>query len=63
MTASGVGYAVQRGEVIVLKENETLEYEDLMAFCEKRMAYFMIPRYVEFREFTQDSYGQQGRKI
>jgi len=36
--------------VIVLKENETLEYEDLMAFCEKRMAYFMIPRYVEFRE-------------
>jgi len=36
--------------VIVLKEKETLKYEDLIAFCEKRMAYFMVPRYVEFRE-------------
>lgn len=36
--------------VVVLKPGAELNYEDLIRFCEPRMAYFMVPRYVEFRE-------------
>ncbi|HXG65416.1 MAG TPA: AMP-binding protein, partial [Blastocatellia bacterium] len=36
--------------VVVLKPGETLAPEELIRFCEPRLAYFMIPRYVEFRE-------------
>jgi len=36
--------------VVVLKEGERLSPEDLIRFCERRMAYFMVPRYVEYRE-------------
>jgi crotonobetaine/carnitine-CoA ligase len=35
--------------VVVLKEGEHILPEDLLRFCEERMAYFMVPRYVEFR--------------
>ncbi len=35
--------------VVVLKEGEHIRPEDLLRFCEERMAYFMVPRYVEFR--------------
>ena len=31
---------------LVLKSGRTLAPPDLMRFCEKRMAYFMVPRYV-----------------
>jgi crotonobetaine/carnitine-CoA ligase len=33
---------------ILLKPQETLDPIDLINYCEDRMAYFMIPRYVEF---------------
>jgi crotonobetaine/carnitine-CoA ligase len=36
--------------VVVLKEGQRLRPEELIRFCEERMAYFMVPRYVEFRE-------------
>lgn len=32
---------------VILRPNEELKPEDLIAFCEERMAYFMVPRYVE----------------
>ena len=35
--------------VVVLRDGEHLKPEDLIGFCETRMAYFMVPRYVEFR--------------
>lgn len=35
--------------VTVLKGGERLAPEELIRFCEQRMAYFMVPRYVEFR--------------
>jgi crotonobetaine/carnitine-CoA ligase len=35
--------------VVVCKEGERLEPEELIKFCEDRMAYFMVPRFVEFR--------------
>ena len=34
--------------VITLKKGEFLTPEELMAWCEPRMAYFMVPRYVDF---------------
>jgi len=34
--------------VVVLKEGEKLAPEELLAFCEDRMPYFAVPRYVEF---------------
>lgn len=36
--------------VVILKPGEALSPEDLVAYCEPRMAYFMIPRYVQFAE-------------
>ena len=35
--------------VVVLREGETLAPEELLAWCEPRMASFMVPRFVEFR--------------
>jgi len=36
--------------VVVLKEGEKLAPEELLAYCEDRMPYFAVPRYVEFVE-------------
>ncbi|HET9532333.1 MAG TPA: ATP-dependent acyl-CoA ligase [Blastocatellia bacterium] len=36
--------------VVVCKEGEQLKPEELIKFCEDRMAYFMVPRFVEFRD-------------
>lgn len=36
--------------VVVLKEGETLQPQELIAFAEARMARFMVPRYVEVRD-------------
>jgi crotonobetaine/carnitine-CoA ligase len=35
--------------VVVLKEGQKLTPEAVIEFCEQRMAYFMVPRFVEFR--------------
>lgn len=35
---------------VVLRPGQDLSPVDLIAFCEERMAYFMVPRYVEFLE-------------
>ena len=35
---------------IVPKTGMSLSPQEILSFCEKRMAYFMIPRYVEFAE-------------
>jgi len=34
--------------VVILKEGERLDPLDLVRFCEDQMAYFAVPRYVEF---------------
>lgn len=36
--------------VVVPKKGEAMTPERLIAFCEERMAYFAVPRFVEFRE-------------
>ncbi|MFH0730398.1 MAG: AMP-binding protein [Pseudomonadota bacterium] len=35
---------------VVLKPGETLKPEELIAYCNDRMAYFAVPRYIEFIE-------------
>ena len=35
---------------VVLKKGQVMTPEELIAFCEDRMAYFAVPRYVEFLE-------------
>jgi crotonobetaine/carnitine-CoA ligase len=35
---------------VVLKNGEKLSPEELITFCNDRMAYFAVPRYVEFRD-------------
>jgi crotonobetaine/carnitine-CoA ligase len=35
---------------VVLKRDETMTPEELVSFCNDRMAYFAVPRYVEFRD-------------
>lgn len=34
--------------VIVQKDGETINPEEIVAYCDARMAYFMVPRYIEF---------------
>ena len=53
MESAAVGVPSEFGEddvkvVVRLKEGEILSPQELLAFCEDRMAYFMVPRYVEF---------------
>ncbi len=36
--------------VVVLKPSQHMTPEELMAWCEDRLAYFAVPRYVEFRD-------------
>jgi crotonobetaine/carnitine-CoA ligase len=36
--------------VVVLKPGRVLSPEELIGWCEKRLAYFMIPRYVQFAD-------------
>jgi len=36
--------------VVLLKEGEKLTNEELIAYCDDRMPYFMVPRYVEFKK-------------
>ena len=39
---------------VILKQGQKLEPEELIAYCKERMAYFMVPRYVEFmKEFPK----------
>ncbi len=40
--------------VVVLQEDETLSPEELLDFCQNRMAYFAVPRYIRFvKEFPR----------
>jgi len=36
--------------VVVLKDGEKITPEELISFCNDRMAYFAVPRYLEFKE-------------
>ena len=36
--------------MVVLKEGRTATEEDLIRWCEPRMAYFAIPRYIAIRD-------------
>jgi crotonobetaine/carnitine-CoA ligase len=37
--------------IVVLREGEKMTPEELLDYCQDNMAYFKIPRYVEFRSF------------
>jgi crotonobetaine/carnitine-CoA ligase len=36
--------------VVIPKEGREIKPEELVAYCDERMAYFMVPRYIEFVE-------------
>ena len=48
--------------VVALKPGAELAHEELIRFCEARMAYFMVPRYVEFREALPKNFSQRTEK-
>ncbi len=48
--------------VVALKPGAELSPEELIGFCESRMAYFMVPRYVEFREGLPKNFSQRTEK-
>ena len=60
--AVGVKSEVGEDEVrifVLVKEGSRLTPEELMVWCEPRMAYFMIPRYVDFvSEFPRNPVGR-----
>lgn len=51
--AFGVKSELGENEVmvaVVLKPGETMTPEELLDFCKEKMAYFMVPRYIEFMD-------------
>jgi len=42
--------------VITLKEGKEIRPEELIAYCDERMAYFMVPRYIEISEMLMSRY-------
>ncbi|MDQ0246368.1 crotonobetaine/carnitine-CoA ligase [Bacillus fengqiuensis] len=53
LESAAVGVPSEVGEedvkiYIALKEGESVTYEEVIKWCEERMAYFMIPRYVQY---------------
>jgi crotonobetaine/carnitine-CoA ligase len=53
LASAAVGVPSELGEddvkvVVKVKEEESLLPEELLRFCEERMAFFMVPRYIEF---------------
>jgi crotonobetaine/carnitine-CoA ligase len=55
LESAAIGVPSELGEedvkvYIVLKVGKSLTPEEIIDYCEDRMAYFMIPRYIEFRD-------------
>jgi len=48
--------------VIVCSEGSRIDPADIIAFCDERMAYFMVPRYIEFVDSIPRT-GASGRPI
>jgi crotonobetaine/carnitine-CoA ligase len=48
--------------VIVCREGSMIDPADIVAFCDERMAYFMVPRYIEFVEAIPRT-GGSGRPV
>ncbi len=48
--------------VIALKPGATPNHEEIIRFCEQRLAYFMIPRYVEFKDVLPKNPSQRIEK-
>ena len=48
---------------VVVKEGATLDGETLVRFCEGRLSYFAIPRFVEFRRRSAAHRKRQGAEI
>lgn len=48
--------------VIVCREGSKIDPADMVAFCDQRMAYFMVPRYIEFAESIPRT-GGSGRPV
>jgi len=70
LVAQAAAYAVKseysEDEVavsIVLVEGATLSEAELIAFCAKRMAYYMVPRYVEYVEKLPINMSQKVEKV
>ncbi len=47
---------------VILKPNEELKPEELIAFCEDQMAYFMVPRYVRIMDQLPKTATQRTQK-
>lgn len=48
---------------IVLKPGETLKPEEVVDYCEERLASFKVPRYIEFRESLPKTATERTRKF
>ncbi|HWP38488.1 MAG TPA: AMP-binding protein [Gemmatimonadales bacterium] len=49
--------------VVVLRPNETVDPLDLLCFCEDRLPYYALPRYVEFRSALPKTPSQRVEKF
>jgi len=55
LESAAIGVPSELGEeevkvVVVLRPGATLDPLDLVRWCEERLAYYAVPRYIEFRE-------------
>jgi carnitine-CoA ligase len=55
LESAAVGVPSELGEeevklYVIAKQGETLTYEEIIDWCGERLAYFMVPRYIQFAE-------------
>ena len=55
LESAAIGVPSEVGEedvklYVIVKQGETMSHEEIIDWCQERMAYFMVPRYVQFRE-------------
>lgn len=56
LESAAIGVPSEVGEedvmvFVILKEGEKLAYDQLIEWCEDKMAYFMIPRYIQYVDY------------
>ncbi|PEZ09189.1 ATP-dependent acyl-CoA ligase [Bacillus sp. AFS018417] len=55
LESAAIGVPSEVGEedvklYVILKQGEMMSHEEIIDWCQERMAYFMVPRYVQFSE-------------
>ncbi|MDQ0341114.1 crotonobetaine/carnitine-CoA ligase [Caldalkalibacillus uzonensis] len=66
--SAAIGVPSELGEedvkvVLVVEDESVFDYVEFIKFCEERMAYYMVPRYIELRSFLPKTATERVQKF